>query len=335
MSMKALCPYYRFSPLFKEKLWGGQKLRSWYPSLVSVSDYGEAWLLYDMGEGEVSKVHGGIWDGWGLDSLLLAHKEAVLGKKGLAAYDLAGRFPWLVKLIDARANLSIQVHPGDALARRRHGSLGKTEMWYILEASPGAEVAHGFKQRMEKAQYISSLRTGDLSSYLHYCKVSAGDVFFIPSGRVHSIGGGIFFAEIQQSSDITYRIDDFGRLDADGNPRSLHQAESVSAVRFDEPLSQESVSYERGGRNKSVPLIECPYFSVNKLHCTDRIHRDLMAYHSCVLYLVLSGQARWYPQTGAPSPWLRRGDCMLIPAVHAKGDMMGKPEAVLLECFLP
>ena len=207
-------------------------------------------------------------------------------------------------------------------------------MWYILEASPGAEVAHGFKQRMEKAQYISSLRTGDLSSYLHYCKVSAGDVFFIPSGRVHSIGGGIFFAEIQQSSDITYRIDDFGRLDADGNPRSLHQAESVSAVRFDEPLSQESVSYERGGRNKSVPLIECPYFSVNKLHCTDRIHRDLMVYHSCALYLVLSGQARWHPQSGAPSPWLRRGDCMLIPAVHAKGDMMGK-EAVLLECFLP
>ena len=237
----------------------------------------------------------GVWN-----SLLLAHKEAVLGKKGLAAYDLAGRFPWLVKLIDARADLSIQVHPGDALARHRHGSLGKTEMWYILEASPGAEVAHGFKQRMEKAQYISSLRTGDLSSYLHYCKVSAGDVFFIPSGRVHSIGGVFFLRRYNKAVILRIALMILVVWMRMEIHVACHQAESVAAVRFDEPLSQESVSYERGGRNKSVPLIECPYFSVNKLHCTDRIHRDLMGYHSCALYLVLSGQARWHPQSGTP-----------------------------------
>ena len=136
--MKALCPYYRFSPIFKEKLWGGQKLRSWYPSLSSVSDYGEAWLLYDMGEGEVSQVQGGIWDGWGLDSLLLAHKEAVLGKKGLAAFDLAGRFPWLVKLIDARAEF---VDTGTS--RGRFGKASAWESWQNRDVVHSGGVSRG------------------------------------------------------------------------------------------------------------------------------------------------------------------------------------------------
>ncbi|WP_337968741.1 mannose-6-phosphate isomerase [uncultured Flavobacterium sp.] len=247
----------QFEPILKERIWGGEKLNTVLNKPIVSKITGESWELSTV-EGDVSVVANGKLKGKSLTELIEKSPKAILGTK---LYERFGnQFPLLFKYLDAREDLSIQVHPNDKLAKERHNSFGKTEMWYVMQADADARIIVGFKEDSSKEEYLENLNNNTLVSILDDVKAKAGDVFFLETGTVHAIGAGLVVAEIQQTSDITYRLYDFDRVDAQGNKRELHVDLALDAINYNKVDTHKK--YETI-QNQSNVVVDCPYFTTN------------------------------------------------------------------------
>ncbi|MBC2839157.1 type I phosphomannose isomerase catalytic subunit [Robiginitalea sp. SC105] len=296
----------KFRPIFKERLWGGTKLQTVLKKGVSGDRVGESWEISGVpGDGTV--LSNGPYAGKSLPELIEMDPEGLLGSRVL---DRFGReFPILIKFIDARLDLSIQLHPGDTLARKRHNSFGKTEMWYIMDADPGAQLIIGFKEDVSREAYQEALDAGKLPQLLHYQNVSPGDAYFINSGKIHAIGGGILLAEIQQSSDVTYRVYDFNRRDEDGNLRELHTELALDAIDYER--REDFILDYSAEPNKVNEVASSPYFTTRYLKLDRDMERSFNG-DAFTIYLCTSGEATL--TAGDTAVYFRAGETLMLPA---------------------
>jgi mannose-6-phosphate isomerase len=304
--MSALYPL-KFKTIYKDKIWGGHKIETYlHKDFGNLPNCGETWEISGV-KSDVSVVDGGQLDGESLAGLLEKYQDQLVGKK---VYEHFGNiFPLLVKFIDANDDLSIQVHPNDELAKKRHNSFGKTEMWYVIEADPGSTLITGFNQPVTEQIYLDKFNSGHLMDILNRENVSAGEVYFLPAGRVHTIGKGLLIAEIQQTSDITYRIYDFDRVDDKGQKRELHTEEALAAI--DYHFYPEYKTKYQPEKNETVKLVECPYFTTNILDFTENTTKDYSKLDSFVIHVCVEGaytiavEDKQYP--------VKMGECILLP----------------------
>lgn len=303
---------YKFKPLLKPTVWGGSKLTEFKHLPVASQPMGESWEISAV-KGMESVVADGPEAGLTLPQLIERHGEALLGSRVARAY--GGTFPLLIKFIDARADLSVQVHPNDATAVKLHGpgSMGKTEMWYVVDATPDATLRAGLVEGSTKEKYLKVEGTKALEDMLALYSVKPGDVFFLPAGRVHSIGAGCFIAEIQQTSDITYRIYDFGR------PRQLHIAEAREAIDFDTILPDYRTAYDP--TDPDTPIVDCPYFTTRHCHTTE-LTTIKPTDGSFTVMMILEGSAT---VDGIEAP---AGTTLLISADHGPATVAPAPSGV-------
>jgi mannose-6-phosphate isomerase len=310
--MESIYPI-KFKPIFKDKIWGGQKIRSVLNmDFGELPNCGEVWLLSGV-EGNPSVALNGYLAGNELNELVEVFMGDLVGDR---VYDRFGdQFPILVKVIDSNDWLSIQVHPDDALACKRGIGYGKTEMWYVMQADKDAQLISGFNKEMNKEEYLKVLEAGELKSVMNYEAVQAGDVFFMPAGRVHALGPGTLIAEIQQTSDTTYRIYDWDRVDHTGQMRELHTEEALDAIDFQ--LHEEIKTSYEAQLNQTAKVIESPYFTTNILKLDQGIKKDYSQLDSFVLLFNVEGSCMidW----GAEEKMaLKAGEIVLIPnLIHA------------------
>lgn len=326
--MKKLYPL-KFKPIFKEKIWGGTKIKTKLNKDFSpLSNCGETWELSAV-QGNISEVANGPLAGQLLDSLLEQRPEEILGKR--VAKQFGTEFPLLIKFLDAHEDLSVQVHPNDELAKARHNGFGKTEMWYILQADEGASLIAGFNRPLDKESYKSYFEEGKLSEILNRVEAEAGDVFYIPAGRIHTIGKGILLAEIQQTSDLTYRIYDFDRVDSDGNKRELHTEEAIDALDYtyiDDYKTQYTVVKDQ--RSK---LVESPYFMTNKFEISTDHSLDYTQLDSFAVFIFTKGSGEIRYEDGVETYSL--GDVVLVPASLGDVQIMPSEQSAFLEVYMP
>jgi mannose-6-phosphate isomerase len=277
-----------FTPIFKERLWGGQGLRTFLNKNIPDGQIGESWELSGV-EGSVSIAANGLYQGLSLNDLIQEFGAQLLGQSTIDRFGTA--FPILIKFLDARLDLSIQVHPSDELARERHDSFGKNEMWYILHADPNAKLIVGFKQGVDQEKYLNALKEKRLTDLLEFHIVKPNDAFFIETGTIHAIGAGIVLAEIQQTSDITYRVYDFDRTDTAVNKRELHTELAKDALNYDHKTTYRLKSEPTAESAQSLfsTLAQTPYFSTNEIHIESTITRNLTACDHFLIYLVVEG----------------------------------------------
>ena len=276
---------YKFKPYLKTVVWGGEKIAPFKGIETDQDHIGESWELSGV-KGHESVIDGGEFDGKTVTELCAERKEWLLGAK---VYERTGtEFPLLIKFIDAQSDLSIQVHPDDRLAAVRHdGSKGKTERWYVVGASEGAHLMSGLSKRLTPEEYVSKVSEGTITDALCDYKVAPGDVFFIPAGRIHAIGAGCFVAEIQQTSDITYRIYDYGRLGLDGKPRELHTELAKDAI--DYSLRPDYRTFYQKTQNQESILVRCPYFTTSLYDLTAAYVKDLHNIDSFLTVICVEG----------------------------------------------
>ncbi|GGE00719.1 type I phosphomannose isomerase catalytic subunit [Planktosalinus lacus] len=312
----------KFTPILKEKVWGGNKLKTILGKNTASVNIGESWELSGV-DNDISIVQNGFLNGNSVNELIEKYKEEFLGKKVFETYGT--QFPLLFKFIDAKEVLSVQLHPGDELAKKRHNSFGKTEMWYIIQADENAELILGFNQKIDKKTYLNAIQNKNIQLILHKEKIKQGDAFYISPGFVHAIGAGVLLAEIQQTSDVTYRIFDWNRPDVDGNMRELHLDLAIDAIDFN-PLKNFRLNVAK------EELIKNPYFSVNQVSTEQNAFRVLKAIDSFVVYMCVSGETEI--NCGGVSENLKMGETVLIPAaVEVVNFQNGS--AKLLEIFVP
>ena len=313
-----------FFPILKERIWGGDKLITIFNKESDKSNIGESWELSDV-DGDVSVVASGPLQGKSLKELINEYKGALIGEKVYKAF--GNNFPILIKYIDAKTPLSIQVHPSNELARTRHNSFGKNEMWYIMQA---AELIIGFNQNIDKATYLSKLEEGKVLEILNSEKIVQGDTFYIPTGRVHAIGAGVMLAEIQQTSDITYRIYDYNRVDiTTGKERELHTELAVDAIDYKRYDSYKT-SYKLK-KNESSELVYSPYFKTNIIQLEGQITKNYSDLDSFVIYMCVEGHVDVICNK-KPFP-LKAGQTMLLPASINQIELKSE-NAKILEVFL-
>lgn len=325
MSEKPLYPL-QFSPILKEKVWGGTKLTSLLDK-KGAGHIGESWEISAV-PGSVSIVDTGSLKGKTLQELLDSYGADLVGTKVWKRF--GSNFPLLFKFIDAQQDLSIQVHPNDNTAKYRHNSLGKTEMWYILQADPDARLILGFKEGVERSDYLTALENKSLESCMQEVPVQAGDAFYLAAGTVHAIGGGIVLAEIQQSSDITYRIFDWNRPDTNGQMRELHTDQALDVMHFD-GADKAVLPYDTAV-NSVNELCKAPYFQTNIIPLDGNLTRDYDAIDSFVVLMCTKGSATLGSQGGQYG--LKAGDSILIPAQIKYIELSGR-DATILEVFVP
>lgn len=325
--MEALYPL-RFHPIFLEKIWGGEKIQTVLGKDFSpLPNCGESWEISGV-PGKVSVVANGPFQGRKLTELMVLFGPELLGRRILNQYGM--EFPLLLKILDAAEDLSIQVHPDDTLARTRHNSLGKTEMWYILDADPGATLISGFNQEVNEQLYLQKLESGKLYDILNVEEVAAGDCFYLPAGRVHTIGKGLMLAEIQQSSDVTYRIYDFDRVDDQGNKRELHTEQALAALDYHHyPTYRQA--YQQA-LNQPVELAKGPYFTTNWLKIDQATSRNLASKDTFVMLVVVEGSVEIAHH--AEPLRLQKGETALIPASEADYTLVPHtPSVTILEAY--
>jgi mannose-6-phosphate isomerase len=317
----------KFKTIFKDKIWGGQKINTYLGKDFSpLPNCGETWEVSGV-KSDVSVIENGALAGKSLSSVLEDYKAELVGN---AVYERFGdEFPLLVKFIDANDDLSIQVHPNDDLAKERHNSFGKTEMWYVIQADEGASLIAGFNQKVNQEIYLERLNSGKLNDILNKEEVNAGDVFFLPAGRVHTIGKGLLIAEIQQTSDVTYRIYDFDRVDDKGNKRELHTEEALAALDYDVYPEYKSV-YDKKV-NEPVQVVTCEYFTTNILEFSQSISRDY-SFDSFVIHVCVQGAYTLnYVQESLN---IKMGDCVLIPASLNRVNLETETGFKILESYI-
>ncbi len=318
----------KFITIYKEKIWGGNKIKTVLGKDFSpLPNCGETWELSGYDD-NVSIVEEGALKGKSLTTLIEDFQGQLVGGK---VYERFGNeFPLLIKFLDANADLSIQVHPDDALAKARHDGFGKTEMWYILQADKGATLISGFNQDIDKTTYLNHFDNGRLEEILNREEVDAGDVFFIPAGRVHTIGKGILLAEIQQTSDTTYRIYDFDRVDEKGNKRELHVVEAVDAIDYSYYEDIKTNYLNKG--NEAVNLADCNYFTTNKIIADKQVSRNYEALDSFVIYICIEGGfGLIYDKIELA---VRKGEVVLLPATIKNVALIPSPTTTLLEVYI-
>jgi mannose-6-phosphate isomerase len=297
-----------FEPIYQSKIWGGDKLsRILEKPQAPQFQCGESWEVSTV-PGSISQVAQGPLKGRLLSDLLDQYGEALVG--AAVKRKFGDTFPLLIKYIDASELLSVQVHPDDALAAHMHGSLGKTEMWYIVHAEPGAWLYAGWSRPVSREAYIEAFEQGNLLSLLQKTEVQPGDVFYIPAGLIHSIGAGIVLAEIQENSDVTYRVYDFDRNDSAGNTRELHLKEALNALAFGEPTSP--LIRRKYPLHGVEEVVSCPHFTTRVVTATQPMERDYAQVDSLVVVMVMAGAATLNCQ-GISYP-IRQGETILMPA---------------------
>lgn len=305
--MEGLYPL-KFSPIYKDKIWGGDKIKTMLDKdFGSLPNCGESWEISAVAD-NISLVANGFLAGNTIEELIEVYMGELVGDRVFEAFGI--EFPLLIKFIDANDNLSIQVHPDDELSRERHNAFGKTEMWYVIQADKGAKLQTGFNQEVDQDKYLFKLEHNELTDILNYEEVAPGDVFFIPAGRVHAIGKGILLAEIQQTSDITYRIFDYNRCDNQGNPREVHTDLSLDAI--DYSFRPDYKTLYEPKLNEPVELVKCNYFTTNLLNFDQVVDKDYSQLDSFVVYICLDGEMTIDTESGSET--VRKGETLLIPA---------------------
>lgn len=306
-----------FEPNLHPVIWGGNQLRPYKGLEPSDEPIGESWEVSAVPT-STSIISNGEWKGRDLISVINEHPDAILGKKVNEKYN--GKLPLLVKFIDAKKDLSIQVHPNDEMAMREHGKMGKSEMWYVIKADEGAHLYAGFKQEITPEEYQHRIADSTITEVLADHQVKAGDVFYLPAGRVHAICGGIMLAEVQQSSDVTYRIFDYNRPGMDGKPRELHT--DLAAKALDYHVEDNYRTEYDDSSNKAVQIIESPYFSVRVMEVSKPFHRNLMKYDSFIITMCIEGECRIRVRNTDEETLLKQGNSILIPAAIADYDII-------------
>lgn len=318
----------QFKPLLKERIWGGRALAEKRGTAKQKADkdlvIGESWEVSGV-EGDISVVSNGFLKGNNLQELVETYMGELVGDKVFQRF--GHEFPLLIKYIDAQDKLSVQVHPDDALSAKRHNAYGKTEMWYVLGCDPGAELLIGLKDGVTKDHYLRAVEDGTVGDLLNSIPVKPGDTFFIPAGTVHAIGAGMLIAEIQQTSDVTYRVFDWNRTDKEGNPRELHTELAVDAIDFAAPVRNVTQVPQP---NSAALLVECPYFTTNLVDVSGSLERTLDDRDSFTIYICTDGEVSMKGREGETV--LRKDDIVLVPAEEDSVVLSGK--GCLLETYV-
>jgi len=315
----------KFTPLYQYRIWGGEKLKKVLHKNYTESNIGESWEISGV-KGSETVISEGVFKGKTLPELIAQFGEDLVGKK---CFNTCGtEFPILIKFIDTAAPLSVQVHPDDALAKGRHNSLGKNEMWYIMDADPEANLLIGFKEVLTKEAFTSHLQEGSLLSVLNEIEVQKGELYFLPAGRVHAIGKGVMLAEIQQTSDITYRVYDYDRVDKKtGKKRELHVEESVDAIDFG-LVENYQTNYDTT-LNRSNKMIETPYFRTNYINSSKELSLQYMLNDSFKIFICTAGKGLL--KTEAQELFIAMGETVLLAANEEKINILPKGSIELLE----
>jgi len=297
----------KFKPILKERLWGGSRLRDVFGKSIPNEITGESWELSAVDE-DVSILVNGEFKGKSLKELIRDWEVELLGDVVFSKF--GHEFPVLIKFIDAKMDLSVQVHPDDELAGKRHRSLGKTEMWYIMDAEEDAHLILGFNKDVSREQYQKFLEEGRIMELLNFQKVKEGDTFFINAGTIHAIGAGVLLAEIQQASDVTYRIFDFDRKNIEGKTRELHTELALDAMEYRRKVDF-NVNYSKKN-NQLNPMVRCPYFKTDYLELTADMVRRSESKESFTILICVQGYASVYNEAGSAE--IQYGETVLIPA---------------------
>lgn len=306
-----------FQPNLHTVVWGGDRLCPYKGLPASSEPIGESWEV-SVVPSSPSIIANGEYAGRDLISVINEAPEDILGQAVNERYH--GQLPLLVKFIDAQKDLSIQVHPNDVMAQREHGKMGKSEMWYIIDAKPGSYLYAGFKQEITPEAYKQHVANGTITDVLARHEVKTGDVFYLPAGRVHAIGAGILLAEVQQSSDVTYRIFDYNRPGMDGKPRELHT--ELASQALDYHVEDEYRTVYDENINRANLIVDSPYFSVRVTETPALFHRNLLKYDSFVITMCIEGDCHIRLRATGEEVLLREGHSMLIPAVLANYDVI-------------
>ena len=317
---------YKFKPLLKQTMWGGKKIIAFKHLDLHMEHVGESWEVSGI-KGCESVVDSGPDDGKGLNQLLHEQKGRLLGKENYERF--GDEFPLLIKFIDVHQNLSIQVHPDEETARRHGKGRGKSEMWYVLKSASGAQVFNGLRQHITPEEYKQMVEDGTITNALAHYTVHEGDVFFIPAGRIHSIGAGCFVAEIQTTSDVTYRIYDFNRRDKDGNLRQLHTRAAAESI--DYTVLADYRTHYTAEKNRPLQLISCPHFTTAVYDLDESMTLDYSDLDSFVIIMALEGEATLTIPTHDACT-IRAGQTVLIPACVSEVKVEGNVK--FLETFV-
>ena len=319
---------FKFNPIFKEKIWGGRKMATLlHKDFSPLPNCGESWELSGV-ESDVSEVANGFLAGNDLNELIEIYMYDLVGDEPYIKYGLG--FPLLIKFIDAEETLSVQVHPDDKLAKERYGLNGKTELWHVLDANPGAGLYVGFRAGTTRQHYLDAVKNGTIEQLLQFYPVSKGDTFFIPAGTVHAIGKGVFLAEIQQTSDITYRIFDWNRVDEQGQSRELHIEEALDAIHFDDKNSYK-IEYETT-LNSTSKIIRSDFFQINMLSFNKPVQKSYHNIDSFVIYICVEGEVHFLHDQQIEI--LKKGEVLLKPAMLETLNLVPVVPSQILEVYV-
>lgn len=317
----------RFEPILKEKIWGGRKLMHLFGKKSSKENIGESWEISDV-KGDETVVSNGSLKGKSLKELSEQYTVDFLGKKVYQNYGT--EFPLLIKFIDAKDKLSIQLHPDDVLARERHNSFGKTEMWYIMQADEASNIMVGFKKDSNEEEYQEHITNKTLPELLNVDQVSPGDVYFIPTGRIHAIGAGVLLAEIQQTSDNTYRVYDWDRQDTNGYYRELHTELAKEAI--DYKAQEEYKTKYKVHKNGVSNVVSCPYFTTNIVAFKGELDLKYETKDSFVIYMCVEGEVSF--QYKHQKEQIKIGETIMLPACIKEVSLQSSKYSKLLEVYI-
>jgi len=319
----------KFKPIYKEVVWGGQKIKQTLNKKGNLpQNCGESWEISAI-EGSISVVDNGFLKNNNLEEIVEIYMGELVGE---SVYEKFGiEFPLLIKFIDAADDLSVQVHPDNKTAEEKHNAYGKSEMWYVLETEKDATLINGFSKKIDSEQFLKLQENGELKNVLNNIKVQPGQVFNIPAGRIHSIGKGILLAEVQQTSDVTYRIYDWHRKDLKGNYRELHTDLALDVLDF-EPCIDCKVKYENT-KNKTNEILKNEFFAVNILDFDKKIEKDYFHLDSFVIYICVEGDAEILSDDNEAVS-IKKGETVLIPADLKNIVLNPKTKTTILEVYV-
>lgn len=319
----------KFEPILKQTLWGGDRIIPFKHLNDTLPNVGESWEVSAV-EGSESIVANGPDKGFTLPEMVRKYKEELMGEANYARF--GNKFPLLIKFIDAKLDLSIQVHPDDTLAKKRHNCFGKNEMWYVVDADKGAKLISGFSKQITPKEYKERVHNGTFAEVLQTCEIKPGDVFYVPAGRVHGIGAGAFVAEIQQTSDITYRIFDYNRKDKDGKMRELHTSQAIDAINFADVQEDFRTNYD-AVQNEPVEIVASPYFTTSVYDMTEEITCDYSELDSFVILICVEGECRIIDDEKNELT-VRAGETVLLPAATQELTIIPQEKVKLLETYV-
>lgn len=307
----------KFNPLLKQTLWGGDKIIPFKKLSDNLDNVGESWEISGVKDNE-TVVADGVFAGRSLNSVVEEMGAKLVGDDNYKRF--GNQFPLLIKFIDARQDLSIQVHPTDEIAKMQGRERGKTEMWYLMDSDKGAKLYSGLKKQITPEEYKAMVENDTICDALAQYEVKEDDVFFLPAGRIHAIGAGCFLAEIQQTSDVTWRIYDFKRTDKDGNYRELHTKQAAEAINY--KVEKDYRTEYSSKKNAGVNLVNCPYFNTAVYDLDEPMTLDYSELDSFVILIGLKGEGT-VTDTEGNETTLKAGETILIPAAEAELKVKG------------